>query len=90
MSTDDEYRKQAADAQALADRASRATDKAAWLRIAQGWLSLIRQPPRTRAEEFNEELQARGTHQEDLQGPTSQPTSASFTETKRINLHCPQ
>ena len=44
MDKDDEYRKQAAEAQAWADRTISATDRAAWLRVAQGWLALIRKP----------------------------------------------
>jgi hypothetical protein len=41
---DDEYRRQAADAQSQADRTVNAADKEAWLKIAQGWLALIRAP----------------------------------------------
>ena len=44
MNKNDEYQKQAADAQAMADRAASTTNREAWRRIAQGWLSLIRKP----------------------------------------------
>ena len=53
MDKDDEFRKQAAEAQAMADKVVSAVDKESWLRVAQGWLSLIRNAPRTKAEEFH-------------------------------------
>ncbi len=59
---DDEYRREAANAQNAADHASNDRDRSAWLRIAQGWLLLIRN--RTRRENsFNAELKSRGTGQ---------------------------
>src|SRR5436190_13611277 len=42
LTPDDEYRRNAADAQTFADRARTDVDRAAWLRVVQGWLSLIR------------------------------------------------
>ena len=36
MHKDDDYRKQAADAQAMSDRSISVVEKEAWLRIAQG------------------------------------------------------
>ena len=63
MDKDDDYRKQAAYAQAWADRAINPIDKASWLRIAQGWLSLIRKPQQTEQEQFDEGAKARGTGQ---------------------------
>jgi hypothetical protein len=54
MAKDDRYRKQAADAQRMADRDVSASDKEAWLRIAQGWLSMIRKPKQTLADDFRE------------------------------------
>jgi hypothetical protein len=65
MDGDDEYRKQAADAQAWADRAISAADKGAWLRIAQGWLSLIRKRQPTEQEQFGDRAKARGTGQDE-------------------------
>ena len=65
MSNDDDYRKQATDAQQMADRSIRPLDKAAWLRIAQSWLRLIRKPRRTEAEGFQDHVQAKGTGQKD-------------------------
>lgn len=64
MDNDDEYRKQAADAQRFSDRAVSAVDKAAWLRIAQGWLALIRRPKQTEQETFDAEVKAHGTGQD--------------------------
>jgi hypothetical protein len=41
MNKDQEFRRLAAEAQVLADKAKNAADRAAWLRIAGGWLGLI-------------------------------------------------
>ena len=61
---DDEYRRNAAEAQGWADKAKSDDDRAAWLRVVQGWLSLIRKPPQTAEEAFEEQLTAQDTHQE--------------------------
>jgi hypothetical protein len=42
MSSDDEYRKQAAEAEKQASLAHGEVDRAAWLRIAPGFLGLLR------------------------------------------------
>ena len=63
MDRDEEYRRQAADAQALADRAKNTRDRAAWLRIAQSWLDLIGRK-QTLADAFNDETETKGTGQE--------------------------
>ena len=65
MDQSDAYRKNAADAQARADQTKLASDKEAWLRIAQGWLSLIPLPGRTATEKFDDQNKAEGTGQED-------------------------
>jgi hypothetical protein len=54
MGTQDEYRRNAADAQKEADRARNAIDREAWLRVAQGWLSLLVKPARTAQESFDQ------------------------------------
>jgi hypothetical protein len=59
MTSDDEYRRQAADAQKQADRARNDEDRASWLHIAQGWLSLIRKP--TAEEAFDAVVAAKRT-----------------------------
>jgi hypothetical protein len=41
MKNNNEYRRRAADAQRKANKARNADDRAAWLRVAHGWLSLI-------------------------------------------------
>jgi hypothetical protein len=64
MDKDDEYRKQAAEAQNWADRTISAVDKASWLRIAQGWLALISRPKQTDREAFDADTKARRTGQE--------------------------
>jgi len=62
--TEDEARfwREAQAWQERANRAPLATDKEAWLRIAQGWLSMIRT---LRDEErFDDQVQRQGTHQD--------------------------
>jgi len=65
MTTDDEFRKQAADAQAMADKSISPLDREAWLRIARGFLSLIRGAPATETEKFDAEVSKHGTNQKD-------------------------
>jgi hypothetical protein len=69
MDKDDDYRKQAREAQGWADRSTISdVDKASWLRIAQGWLALIRRPAPTEQESFDENTKARGTGQDNSKG----------------------
>jgi hypothetical protein len=56
MSTQDDYRKNAAEAQRQADRTVSLVDREAWLRVAQGWLSLLKKPPQALEETFEEAL----------------------------------
>lgn len=42
MNSEDEYRAKAEEAQREADRAADGLQRAAWLRMVQGWLGLIR------------------------------------------------
>ena len=65
MDRDDLYRRKAAEAQRWADRAVSPDDKAHWLRLVEGWLSLIQKRPQTAAEDFADAVEARGTKQED-------------------------
>jgi hypothetical protein len=65
MNQDDHYRRQAAAAQRWADKAKTDHDRAAWLRVAQGWLSLIRKPRRTAAENFADAVAKQGTQQDE-------------------------
>jgi hypothetical protein len=65
MSTQDDYRKNAAEAQRQADRTASLVDREAWLRVAQGWLSLLKKPPQTLEETFDEALADKGTWQDD-------------------------
>jgi hypothetical protein len=62
MKNDEEYRRQAADAQREADNARNEDDCAAWLRVAQGWLSLIRRRPQSE-EDFDARSRTVGTGQ---------------------------
>ena len=65
MGTQDEYRRNAAEAQRQADRAIGEVDRASWLRVAQGWLSLLKKPPQILEETFDEALAEKGTGQDD-------------------------
>ena len=65
MNRDDEYRKQADEAQAMSDRSISIVDKEAWLRIARGYMNLVRKPPQTAAENFADEVHKHGTKQDD-------------------------
>jgi hypothetical protein len=62
---DDQYRKQAREAQDWADRTISATDKESWLRIAQSWLALISKPKPTEQETFDENAKSQGTGQDE-------------------------
>ena len=52
MSSDEEYRRQAADAERQARLAKNDSDRESWLRIAQGWMSLLRKRPQSNEEAF--------------------------------------
>jgi hypothetical protein len=76
MDKDDQYRKQAADARAMAERTMSATDKEAWLRLSQGWLSLIRKP-RPPAQEGVATVVQEMTAQQDHAPANTAPQSAT-------------
>jgi hypothetical protein len=65
MSSDDEYRKQAAEAEKQARSALSELDRDQWLRIAQGWVSMLRKRPQF--DEPGAENKAKGTGQDDSQ-----------------------
>lgn len=48
MNHDDDYKRQADEALRMAERAVGEDNRPAWLRVAQGWLSLIKRPSRRR------------------------------------------
>ncbi len=62
---DEEYRRQATDAEKQARVARNDIDRAAWLRIAQGWLSLLHKRPQSDEEAFDAQSKAKGTGQDD-------------------------
>jgi hypothetical protein len=64
MTSDEENRRQAAHAENKARTAKLDSDREAWLRIAQGWMSLIRKRPQHDAE-ANDQSAAQGTGQKD-------------------------
>ena len=64
MNRDKEFRRNAAEAQKRADRAKSDEDRASWLRIAQGWLSLISGRGQTEDEAFEERSRTAGTGQD--------------------------
>jgi hypothetical protein len=49
----DEYRKRAAEAQAMADQSRNHTDKASWLRIAQSYLDMLPKPRQSAEQRFD-------------------------------------
>ncbi|WP_322596959.1 DUF6894 family protein [Bradyrhizobium sp. SEMIA] len=59
-----EYRRHAAEAQKMADCARNDDDRASWLRVAQGWLGLLRKSPQTDQEAFDQAVSEHGTAQE--------------------------
>ena len=61
----EKYRRQAEYAQQQADRAKNPEDKVQWLQLARGWLSLLPKNARTVEEQFEEDVRAQGTHQQD-------------------------
>lgn len=64
MDKRDEYHRNAADAQREADGAIGEMDRAAWLRVAAGWLSLLRKRAPSAQERFDQEVSEKETGQE--------------------------
>jgi hypothetical protein len=67
MNSDEEYRRQAAEAERQAQSAKSELDRAAWLRVGQGWLSLLRKRPQSEEEAFDAQTKAKGTGEDDSQ-----------------------
>jgi hypothetical protein len=59
MSTDEEYRRQAALAEKQARAAKFDSDRESWLHIAQGWMSLLRKRPQSDEQAFNAQSAAK-------------------------------
>jgi hypothetical protein len=55
MNQEDEYRQKADEAQQQSRRAKNDLDRAAWLRLAEGWLGLLRKRPQSAEEAFDDE-----------------------------------
>ena len=53
MSSDDEYRRQAREAERQSRLAKTDTDRAAWLRIAEGWLGMVHKRPQSAEDSFD-------------------------------------
>ena len=64
MGSQEEYRRNASEAQRQADKARNEADRASWLRVAQGWLSLLKNRPQTDEAAFDQTVADRGTGQE--------------------------
>ena len=64
MNIDEVYRRHAAEADRQARLARNVLDRAAWLRVAQGWLSLLHKRPQSDEEAFNAQSKAKGTGQD--------------------------
>ena len=67
MNIDEEYRRQAAEAEREAASAKSELDRAAWLRIAQGWWGLLRKRPQGGEEGSDAQTKAKGTGEDDSQ-----------------------
>jgi hypothetical protein len=65
MDQQNEYRRNAAEAQRQAGRAANEHDRAAWLRLVQGWLSLLEKRPRSAQDAFDEQVSDKGTGQDE-------------------------
>jgi hypothetical protein len=63
MNRNDEYRHNAALAQKQADKCISDVDREGWLKVTQGWLSMIRTRP-TASEKFETATAEQGTKQE--------------------------
>jgi hypothetical protein len=59
-----EYRRNAAEDQRQTHRATNDTDRVAWLRLVQGWLSLLTKHPQMDQQSFDEAVADKGTGQE--------------------------
>jgi hypothetical protein len=64
---EDEYQRLSADAERQARSAKSELDRAAWLRVAQGWLSLLRKRPQSDEGSLRRPTKAEGTGQDDSQ-----------------------
>jgi hypothetical protein len=65
MGTQDQYRQRAGEAQRQADLATSNYYRASWLRVVQGWLSLLKKPPQPPLESFDQDLAYKGTQQDE-------------------------
>jgi hypothetical protein len=65
MRDEEEYRRQAAEAEKQAGAAGNELDREQWLRIAQAWMSMLRKRSQSGETAFDAESQAKGTGQED-------------------------
>ena len=65
MNSDDVYRRHAAEADRQARLARNELDRAAWLRVAQGWSSLLRKHPLSDEEAFGAQSPSQGHRQDD-------------------------
>jgi hypothetical protein len=63
MSKTEEYRANAVDCERMARKANDPGEKATWLQMAQHWLRMIPQPEPSKAEAFDTQEKAEGTHQ---------------------------
>ena len=65
MNRDALYRRSAAYAKRRADQALNAVDREEWLRVAEGWLALLRKRPITPDERFDTVTNRLGTGQKE-------------------------
>ena len=65
MSSDDVYRQHAAEAERQAQLARNDLDRAAWLRVADGWRAFLEGVPRATRRTFDAQSKAKGMGQDD-------------------------
>jgi hypothetical protein len=71
MNDDEEYRRQAAEAEKQVRSAKFDSDRESWLRIAQGWMSLLRKRPQSDEEAFNVQGAPKRTGRDDSESSVS-------------------
>ena len=67
MRDEEEYRRQAAEAEKQAGAAGNELDREQWLRIAQAWMSMLRKRPQRADKVFDAQSKTDGTGREDTE-----------------------
>jgi hypothetical protein len=64
MSRDNDYQQNAELARQQADRTTSKEDRASWLRIAEGWMSMLSRKKATPDQDFDDATRRQGTRQQ--------------------------